>query len=156
MSVSSLALDSNWRDYWANWSSLVEPLIAPLEDSKCHAARVAVVPSLDKIVIPASGNIRYNFHLVPGSLIWGVLATPQTMQFTDLNLGHQLFQEPLSSSDAFGVSGDQEGLMPSYFPLPSPWPVTGDGLFRFDGWGAPGDEVIVLLLVAEVTDCPVR
>ena len=157
MSISSIALDSTWRDYWGSWSPLVESLIAPLEKSKCHAGRIAVVPSLDNAVVGASGNIRFNFHLVPGSLIFGVIMTPfVTFQITDLNLGHQLFQEPLDSFTTVGVDGNQEGLMPSLFLFPAPWPVTGDGLFRFDAWASPGTNVFCLLHVAEVTDCPVR
>ena len=69
MSVSSLALDSTWRDHWGMWNPYIEPQMAPLEDSKCHAARLVVLPEVGFQVFPASGKIEYNFHLPAGSII---------------------------------------------------------------------------------------
>jgi hypothetical protein len=40
--------------------------------------------------------------------------------------------------------------------LPCPWPVVGEGLFTLEAWGTPGANFVMVLKVAEVTDCPVR
>lgn len=163
MSLTSPALDPSWRDYYGVWNAYVEPLVAPLEQSVCHACRYALAPSLDQITIPPSGKLEYLFHLVPGSLIWAILTEIDfpTFQLTDVGVGHQLFQEPLRPntstvmSDGF-PTGNFRGNLPSYFMLPTPWPVVGDGLFRLEAWGDPGSVWFMLLAVAEVTSCPVR
>jgi len=164
MSLQSYALDAAWRDYYGQWNPYVEALTGPLELSKCHACRIALAPSLDQITVPPTGKIEYMFHLVPGSLIWGLLTTDQfkTFQLTDVGVGHQLFQEPLQPSTATLVENANLGNgrfspnLPFYFMFPTPWPVTGDGLFRLEAWDTPGNLWFMLLLVAEVTNCPVR
>lgn len=164
MSLTSPTLDPSWRDYYGAWGPFVEPLLAPLELSKCHACRYALVPSVDQFIFPNQGKIEYNFHLVPGSLIWGLNTGGffTTFQLTDVGVGHQLFQEPLLPETAT-VVGDNpllppqfRGNAPGYFMLPTPWPVVGDGLFRLEAWGTPGDWFFMLLAIAEVTSCPVR
>lgn len=157
MSVSSLALHAAWRDYWGMWNPFVEPFLAPLEDSKCHAPRLVVMPELAQQIIPAAGKVLYNFHLVPGSIIWGMWPPNNaalTIQLTDVSLAHKFFQEPIST-DQLATTGAGAGEFPS-FTLFYPHPVVGDGLFTFEAWGAPGSFFVVLLGVAEVTDCPVR
>jgi len=74
MSLSSLALDSSWRDAFAAWNPTIAPLLDPLELSKCHAPRYAMVPDAQSQVIPDSGKIEYNFFLPVGSLVWGFWA----------------------------------------------------------------------------------
>ena len=158
MSVSSLSLTSAWRDYWAMWNALVEPQLAPLEQSVCHAPRLVLLPDVSHQIVPASGKIEYNFHLVPGSLIWGMwLAADQSyaIQITDVELGHQFFQEPVSINLLF-TRGAEAGAMPTPTLLPTPHPVVGDGLFSFEAWATPASTVLMMLGVAEVTDCPVR
>lgn len=156
MSVSSLALNSTWRDYWGMWNPLVECFLAPLELSECHAPRFVVLPQLNLQTLPASGYMQYNFHLVPGSLIWGMFPTNNSqiaVQLTDVGLAHAFFQEPISADQ---LATAQAG---AYFPaatLINPHPVTGDGLFTFEAWGPAGAVFVMLLGVAEVTDCPVR
>jgi hypothetical protein len=163
MSVSSLALHAAWRDYWAMWSPFVEPWISPIEKSLCHAPRLAVMPELLNSVFPPGGKMLYNFHLIPGSIIWGMwpFLTPginkpgPSIQLTDVGLGHAFFQEPIRA-DQISTTGPAAGYFPSFTLLPSPHPVVGDGLFTFEAWGQPGSTFVMLLGVAEVTDCPVR
>jgi len=160
MSVSSLALTGSWRDYWGIWNALVEPLIAPLELSVCHAARFAILPQLQQQTFPASGKTEYNFHLVPGSIIWGLFADGDdsvSIQITDLAFGHQFFQEPLSADQISSTPPwAARGYLPSFMLLPAPHPVVGDGLFSYEAWGTPGATFVMALGVAEVTNCPVR
>lgn len=155
MSLSTLALDSSWVDYYASWNSFVEPLLAPLEDSDCHAPRLALVPDISKQIVPASGKITYNFHLLPGSFIVGFWLLPGVdgaLQITDVNLGHKFFQEPANTLllQTPGVAG---ALYPSFTLLPTPHPIVGDGLFTAEFWGTPGGRFYMVLLVAEVSDC---
>ena len=156
MARSSLALDSSWVDYYGDWSALVEPLMAPLEESTCHAPRYALIPDVNHQVVPSGGKIEYNFRLVPGSLIIGLWLTPGfTIQLRDIDLEHDFFQEPVGTTDLITV-GAQFGRFPSITLLPAPHPVVGDALFSLDVWGPVGQQFIAVLLVAEVTDCPVR
>jgi len=161
MSVSSLALFSTWRDYYGAWNALVEPQFSPLEQSTCHAPRFAVLPDASKQTVPAGGKVEYNFHLVPGSIIIGMLlpgnpARDLSIQLTDVTLGHQFFQEPVLASLLFTPGAVDTALYPAVTLFATPHPVVGDGLFSFEAWADPGDTVVVILLVAEVTDCPVK
>ena len=159
MSRSSLSLDSCWRDYYGMWNPLVEPQFAPIERSGCHAPRLARFPDVLNQVVPASGKIEYNFHLVPGSLIWGFWGyftnEDMVVQLTDVNLGHQFFQAPVTTRLLI-TRGANAGRFPSYTLLPTPHPVVGDGLFTLELWGDPGDIGCVIFGVAEVTDCLVK
>jgi hypothetical protein len=157
MSLSSLSLFSSWRDFSGDWNALVEPQIAPLESSSCHAPRFVLVPDVSHNVFPASGKIEYNFHLIGGSLIYGLWVPNKSyaFQLTDVTLGHAFFQDPIRAGLIF-TAGALQGRIPGQMLLPSPHPVVGDGLFSFEAWGTPGDTVVVLLSVAEVTECPVR
>jgi hypothetical protein len=160
MSVSSLALWSCWRDYWGMWNPAVEPYLAPLELSQCHAPRWAVLPQVAQQTIPASGKIQYNFRLQPGSIIWGMFVDNNlnfdgtiTIQLHDVALGHDFFQSPISTDQ---LQVNEAGLdFPCFTPM-LPYPVVGDGLFSFEMWGPAGNVFVMLLGVAEVTDCQVR
>jgi hypothetical protein len=159
MSLSSLALDSSWRDYSGVWNSYVEPQVSPLEESICHAPRFATIPPLAQQIIPASGKLNYNFHLVSGSIIWGFWVATRVsfvVQLTDVNLGHKFCQEPEDANDGLFTVGSNRGRFPSFTLLPTPWPVVGDGLFTLEMWGAPGARVWMILGVGEVTECRVR
>ena len=157
MSLSSLALFSSWRDYSGNWNAMIEPQMSPIERSTCHAPRFVLLPDVSHQVIPSSGKIEYNFHLVPGSIIVGMLVPnqPWALQLTDVALGHQFFQDPLTVSQAF-TNGAFRGRIPGTMLFPTPHPVVGEGLFSFEAWGTPGHTVVLILLVAEVTQCPVK
>jgi hypothetical protein len=163
---SSLSLDACWRDYYGMWNPYVEPLFAPIEESICHAPRYALIPDVEHQLMPDGGKIEYNFHLVPGSLIVGFWVTTSTnypgnsgnnfaIQLRDIELEHNFFQDP-SDTDFLVTEGAQFGRFPSITLLPCPHPVAGDGLFSLEVWGTPGDTFVMVLLVAEVTDCPVR
>ncbi len=157
MSRSSLSAWACWRDYWGMWNAYNEPQFAPLERSPCHAVRLALAPDIQSQVIGASGAINYNFYLVPGSLIWGFWVTPVSgvsMQLTDISLAHEFFQGPVKTS--FLQTPDADTRFPSYFMLPTPHPVVGDGLFSLEMWGPVGTRVYLILGVAEVTTCPVK
>lgn len=160
MALSSLALDSSWVDFYGDWASAVEPFVKAIENSGCHAPRLALVPDIYNQVIPASGKIEYNFHLPPGSLIWGFWAGQMSnlenqLQITDVALGYTLFQDPITAK--FLVTyGSEVGRFPSYMILPGPHPVVGDGLFTLEVWGDPGDVAALILGVAEVTDCAIK
>jgi hypothetical protein len=160
MSLSSLALDPSWRDYYGMWNPYVEPQFQAIEKSPCHAPRLALIPDILNQVVPPSGKIDYNFHLVPGSIIWGFWAGQMSnpdmvIQITDVNLGHKFFQDPVTVKflDTIGANA---GRFPSYTLLPTPHPVTGDGLFTLEVWGDPDDVAALILGVAEVTDCQVK
>ena len=165
MALSTLALDACWRDYGSMWNAYVEPYFAPIEESTCHAPRYALIPDLQHQVIPAGGKIEYNFHLEPGSLIMGFWATPKNaagnsgdpfaIQLTDIGLQHQFFQEPVQT-DFLITQGAQQGRFPSITMLPEAHPVVGESFFTLEVWGTVGDTFVMILLVAEVTDCPVR
>ena len=160
MSVSSLALFPSWRDYWGMWNAMVEPYLAPLELSQCHAPRFALLPQTGQWQFPSSGKIQYNFRLEPGSIIWGLFplpgnpdATEFAIQLRDEQLGHDFFQAPMNVSQ---LQVTNPGLS---FPSPTliyPYPVVGEGMFSFEMWGPAGAFFMMLLGVAEVTDCPVR
>ena len=156
MARSSLALDSSWVDYDANWNALVEPLFAPIEDSLCHAPRYVLLPDTNHQTVPSGGKIEFNFHLVAGSLIVGLWVVPGfTIRLTDIDLEHELFQEPVNT-DFLITKGAQFGRFPSITLLPCPHPVVGDAFFSLEVWGTVGSVFTMILLVAEVTDCPVR
>lgn len=158
MSVSSLALDSTWRDYFGVWNSFVEPQASPLEKSACHAPRFAVVPPTQLQIVPPAGKVTYNFRLRPGSIIWGfwVGNDPFTMQLTDVNLGHKWVQEPEDALAGLTTIGSDRARFPSFTLLPTPHPVVGEGLFTLEMWATPASRVWLVLGVAEVTDCLVR
>lgn len=165
MAISSLALDSCWRDYGAMWNPRVEPYFAPIEESACHGPRFVRTPDAQHQIVPAGGKIEYNFHLQPGSLIIGGWYTPKnapgnsgnpfTIQLTDIGLQHQFFQEPVQT-DFLITQGAQFGRFPSITLLSTPHPVVGEAFFSLEVWGTPGDFYTQVLLVGEVTDCPVR
>lgn len=157
MALSSLALFSSWRDFSGDWNALVEPQIAPLEASSCHAPRFALIPDVSHNVIPDGGKIEYNFHLPAGSLIYALWVPNKSyaFQLTDVVLGHQFFQDPIRAALIF-TAGALQGRIPGQMLLPTPHPVVGDGLFSFEAWGDSGDTVAVILGIAEVTQCPVR
>lgn len=160
MSRTSLALDSSWRDYAGMWNPLCEPQFAAIERSPCHVIRLALIPDVLNMTVPASGKIQYNFHLVPGSLIWGIWPgqvsdLTMAMQITDVELGHKFFQAPVTIEFLLTV-GANAGRFPSYTLLPTPHPVVGDGLFTLEVWGTPGEYAALILGVAEVTDCNVK
>lgn len=166
MAQSSLALDSCWRDYYASWNPLIEPRMAPLEESTCHAPRYALIPDVVHQIIPASGKIEFNFRLVPGSLIIGFWVmgkntlssnsgNPFTIQLRDIEMEHDFFQAP-TQTDFLITQGAQQGRFPSMTLWPCPHPVVGDAFFSLEVWGTPGDQFVMILKVAEVTDCPVR
>jgi hypothetical protein len=159
MSVSTLAQDASWRDYFGDWNSFVEPQMSPLEESLCHAPRFATIPPLELQVVPAAGKITYNFHLVPGSVIWGLwpgVGNAFVMQLTDVNLGHKLCQEPEDGFFGLTTVGSTKGRFPSFTLLPTPWPVVGDGLFTLELWAPAQSQLWIILGVAEVTECLVR
>lgn len=165
MALSSLALDSCWRDYYGDWDALVEPYHAPIEESVCHAPRFALIPDVQNQVVPQGGKIEYNFHLVPGSLITGFWVTgenypgnsgnPFAIQLRDIGLEHDFFAQP-TRTDFLITVGAQFGRFPSVTLLPTPHPVVGDSFFSLECWGTAGDIFRMILQVAEVTDCPVR
>jgi hypothetical protein len=162
MSVSTLALDAGWRDHFAMWNALVEPRLAPLEGSHCHAPRFVVAPDISNMVIPTGGKQSFNFNLVPGSILWCIWPQgidtgggPTAIQLTDVEMGHKFFQEPVDPS-MIVTNGSQFGRFPSYFLFPTPHPVVGDGLFTLDIWGAAGGLYWIVLGVAEVSDCNVK
>lgn len=162
MARSSLALDSCWRDQYGDWSALVEPLFAPIEDSICHAPRYVLLPDAQHSVIPPGGKTEYNFRLVPGSLIIGLWvptttedANPFSIALKDIGLEHDFFQEPVNTNFLFTL-GAQFGRFPSVTLLPTPHPVVGEAFFSLEVWGTAGAIFNMALLVAEVTDCPVR
>jgi hypothetical protein len=159
MSLNPLSLDPSWRDYYGSWNPSVEPYAAPLEKSNCHLPRLALVPDVLNQVVPASGKIEYNFHLRPGSLIWGFWQyftnTSNAIQLTDVNLGHAFFQDPVTLSLLI-TQGANAGRFPSYTLLPTPHPVVGDGLFTLEVWGDPGDIASLILAVCEVSECPAK
>jgi hypothetical protein len=162
MARSSLALDSCWRDLYGNWNALVEPLMAPIEDSVCHAPRYVLLPDPEHANIQPSGKLEYNFRLVPGSLIVGLWVPtpvegdqPFVIQLTDIDLEHQFFQEPVNCQ-FLNTLGAQFGRFPSVTLLPCPHPVVGDAFFSLEVWGTAQALFNMVLLVAEVTDCPVR
>jgi hypothetical protein len=156
MARSSLAVDSSWVDYYGDWSALVEPYHAPIEDSSCHAPRYALIPDVNHQTIPSGGKTLFTFHLRPGSLIVGFWVTPGfAIQLTDIDLEHQFFQEPITS-DFLVTTGAQFGRFPSLTLLPTPHPVVGEAFFSLEAWGTVGRQFQMILLVAEVTDCPVR
>lgn len=163
MARSSLALDSCWRDLYGDWSALVEPLMAPIEDSICHAPRLVLLPDAEHAIIPPGGKTEYNFRLVPGSLILGLwvpapndsISPPFAIQLTDIDLEHQFFQEPVST-DLLYTQGAQQGRFPGVTLLPGAHPVVGEAFFSLELWGPSQAIFNMLLLVAEVTDCPVR
>jgi hypothetical protein len=165
MSLSTLALDAGWRDYAGAWNPLVEPLFAPLDGSSCHAPRLVMAPDVSHVVIPQGGKNSYNFNLVPGSLWWGLWALADvvnndrqfdppapTIQLTDVGLGHKFFQEPVDPR-LLAVEGSDTARYPSWFLLPTPHPVVGNGLFTLDVWGPPGKLYWIVVGIAEVKDC---
>lgn len=158
MSVSSLGLFAGWVDYYGNWSSFVEPVLAPLELSKCHAPRLVLLPDVNSQVFPSSGKIEYNFQLIAGSLIYCLFPPNDntvSVQLTDVGLHHAFFQEPARCDNLFTLTADQGDFPPGVL-LPTAHPVTGDGLFTFEAWGTPGNTFVMCIGVAEVTECPVR
>jgi hypothetical protein len=157
--LSAFGLETNWRDFWAMWNALVVPQVVPLEGSDCYLPRLAIMPEVGFMTFPASGKIEYNFHLKAGSIIWGFWAPETsvefntvTIQFTDVELGHEFFQEPIETRFLM-TKGTIQGWMPSYTMLPTPHPVVGTGLFTLEAWGVPGDTFFMILGVAEVADC---
>jgi hypothetical protein len=114
------------------------------------------------MVIPPGGKQSYNFNLIAGSILWGIWAQPidtaggpTAIQLTDVGLGHRFFQEPIDPA-LLVSNGSELGRYPSYFLFPCPHPVTGDGLFTLDIWGAQGGLYWIVLGVAEVSDCNVK
>ena len=163
MANTSLALDASWRDYYGMWNPRVEPWFAPLQDSACHGPQYRVIPDAQHQVMPKGGKIEYGFKLVPGSVIIGfwINDTGTAVQLTDLELNHTLFEAPVNDTLLI-TPGAQFGRFPSYTLLPCPWPVVGEGTFLLEAWGPASQDPTqpntfqMVLMVAEVTDCPIR
>jgi hypothetical protein len=149
----------SWSEAWGLWNARCMAALAWLERSACLKGRYAVSPAREYQVIPASGYLSANVRLVPGSVVWGIAfpdnggaLTDVGFQLTDLQMGHQFFQEPLSVSSLTPL-GRREGWFESFVLFPCPHPVVGDGLFRVEFWGPSGTRVFVVLGVAEVATC---
>lgn len=149
----------SWSETWGSWNGRCMAALDWLERVACLKGRYAVAPSREFQEIPASGQISYNLRLIPGSVIWGFAfpngggaMTDVSLQITDLQLGHQFFQEPVSLS-SLTPAGRREGWFESFVLFPCPHPVVGDGLFRVELWGPVGDIAFVVLGVAEVSQC---
>lgn len=159
MSTSPLALLTPWVDAWGDWDSYSEVFLEALEYAKCHACRLALVPSQDEQIIPDSGILHFNFSLVPGSLIVGLWVgqNPSSVVFQvkDVATQHEWFQEPIGMNLVQTV-GFRDGRFPSVTLLPRAYPVVGEGLFELTMWGTPGQRYYLILLVAEVTGCQVK
>ncbi len=159
MSVSPLALLTPWVDGWGDWDSYSEVFLEAVEYAKCHACRLALVPSQDKQVIPDEGIIHFNFSLVPGSMIVGLWvdqnADEAVVQIKDISTQHEFFQEPIGLN-LLETVGFRDGRFPSVTLIPRAYPVVGEGLFELTLWGTPGNRHYLILLVAEVTGCPVK
>lgn len=163
MANTSLSLDACWRDYYANWNAKVEPLFAPLQDSNCHGPQLRVIPDAQHQVFPTGGKIEYGFKLVPGSAIFGfwIGNTGTAINLTAMDLGHKLFEDPVNDTLLI-TQGAQFGRFPSFTLLPISLPSVGEGNFLLEAWGTPSQNPTqpntfqMVLLVAEVTDCPIR
>jgi len=148
-----------WSEHWGSWNARALAALDWLERVACLKGRYAVSPGREFQVIPQSGYSSANLRLVPGSVVWG-MAFPSNggglsnvaFQLTDLQLGHQFFQEPLSLS-SLTPTGRTEGWFESFVLFPCPHPVVGDGLFRVEFWGPAGTAAFVVLGVAEVGSC---
>jgi hypothetical protein len=158
--ISTIQLDSAWRDYWNLWSPPSNAQIAPIADSSCYLPRLRMIPDTSQQIMPAFGKIEYNFEVAPGSIMWAIWAGPSaqlpyTFQLTDVAIGHQLFQQPASTQslcNSSNVVGGQTSPY-NYSLLPTPWPVVGDGLFTAEIWGTPGKRYYLILGFAEVNEC---
>jgi hypothetical protein len=159
MSVSPLAYLTPWVDGWGVWDAYAEVWLEAAEYAKCHACRLALIPSQDKQIIPADGIQHYTFTLVPGSMIVGLwvdpLAANVIVQVKDVATQHEWFQDPINMN-LLQTTGFTNGRFPSVTLLPRAYPVVGEGLFDLTLWGTPGARHYMILLVAEVTGCPVK
>lgn len=159
MSVSPLAFLTPWVDGWGVWDAYAEVWQEALEYAKCHACRLALIPTQDEQIIPTEGIQHFTFSLVPGSLIVGLWCGPNAsecvVQLKDVATQHEFFQEPLNMN-LLQTIGFRTGRFPSVTILPRAYPVVGEGLFDLTLWGTPGARHYMILLVAEVTGCPVK
>lgn len=156
---NSFEILPSWSESWGLWNARCMAALAWLERVACLKGRYAVVPGREFQTIPQSGYLSSNLRLAPGSVVWGMCLPNNggslsnvAMQLTDLQLGHQFFQEPLSVS-SLTPTGRREGWFESFVLFPCPHPVVGDGLFRVEFWGPAGQTVFLLLGVAETAAC---
>lgn len=162
MSVSPLAITPAWVDAWGAWTPYGEVFQRAIEQSPCHACRLALIPAQDSQIIPASGRLVYNATLVAGSIIEGFWMDALSessndtgvLQITDVATGHRMFQEPLRMFD-LNTQGAANGWFPSYTLWPRAFPIIG-GHLTIEIWGTPGERRYIILLVSEVTGCPVK
>lgn len=152
----SLELVAGYAESWGLWNGRMVQASAWLEQESCRAGLLVQGPGPGFQTIPASGYMAQTFRVEPGSVIWGVFSPDNTsngtvVQLTDVSLGHRLFQDAIDLS-TLRSPNVRYGLFPSYVALP-PYPVVGDGLFKFEAWGAPGNLAYVVLGTAGVLPC---
>ena len=157
--ITPVQLDAAWREYWNLYTPQAQALFAPIADSFCYTPRIRMVPDVNQQIMPSFGKIEFNFTLQPGSLIWAAwpgppAQVPFVFQLTQVELDHQLFQEP---SSTICLPNAQNAVSPTspfnYALMPTPWPVVGDGLFSVEIWGTAALRYFVILGIIEVAPC---
>lgn len=157
--ITPFQLDAWWREYWGQYNPMSAAQCAPLEFAGCYRPSIRMMPDVTQAIVPANGKIDYNFQLKPGSIIWALYRPQGTgglvFQFTDVNLDHKFFQEPVLSQTL--AQSLPAGVNPADFEnflfLPAPHPVVGDGLMYLEVWDTPGQRVVAGLGIAELFEC---
>lgn len=142
--MTQIELRGIWRDYWGRWDSKSSGHVADLNDPERFRPSFYSVPSRLSQTLAAGEYAQAQISITPGSFVWG-LAHPSAADFvfqiTDLSLGHEWFNQPISDYC----------IESAFWPLPEPYPVVYPGLFRIEVWnGFAGSATCELILcVAE-------
>ena len=162
LALSPLEMDPLTRMYAGSYDAAAIAQLAPLARRKdCYTVKFYKAPESQSELIPANGFVSCGLHLSPGGLIFGffVPALVSTrnppaylVQVTDMNFEvnekpHTFWDEPIPSiflgnfKPAYLTTDPLQttGLVSSFPTLfDAPYPVVGNGLFKFDFWDTTG------------------
>lgn len=172
--LSPLSLNPLTRDLWSNFDPAMIAQLAEFSQQDCYSIKFYKAPSSQQELLAANGYAAYGLKITPGSIIFGFYlpAIPDfdapfesapgafTALITDVSLGHQLSDAPLSSlfygnykptqqSNAFSGNGSFPNL------LTSPYPVVGNGLFMVEIQETSGVQQRIQLVFGVLEVCSV-
>jgi hypothetical protein len=144
VNLNPLSLETNYRDWWPQYSPNQLALMEGINESGCYVPRFFVAPSGGNLVqnpVAAGQYVPFVLELPPGSFIYGFFhgaTIGYSLQITDLGLSYPWFNTPIPDSVLVSDPG-------RCYLLPSPYPVMAPGTFKFEFWNTSGENALLSL-----------
>jgi len=161
--VNTLSLDPFTRDLWGEFDAYARAQLSALAYDPCYKPKFYPAPDLQSNNlgaatpgVPAANTpgayVEYGLGITPGALIVGTFlfsTAPVSflVQFTDLSLDHQIFDQPVPAWFLANAKGDFPNLWDT------PYPVVGSGRFRFECWNQLDSPQIIQVVFAVLEPC---